>query len=193
MPAKKRGRFIIVSAPSGCGKTTLCQRLVSRLPRIMRAVALTTRPPRSGEKNGRDYLFVSSEEFERQKRKGNLVECSRNFGYMYGTPKKVTLSALAAGIDVVLPIDVKGAMKVKKTHPDAALIFVLPPSLADLKNRLKKRKTDSGREIARRIDVAKRELTYLSRYDYAVINDNLKRAADKLEAIVTAERCKTRT
>lgn len=189
---KRAGKLFIISAPSGSGKTTLCKRLVERVPHIVRSVSLATRPPRKGEKNGRDYLFVTKEEFERQKRQKNLLEWARNFGYYYGTPKDRVLRLLAGGTDVILAIDVKGAMKVKKLYPRGVFIFISPPSTAELKSRLRKRETDNRLEVAKRMKVARRELSYLPRYTYSVVNDNLKKAIDKLEAIVIAERCKIR-
>lgn len=187
---KKQGKLFIISAPSGCGKTTLCKRFVGRVPRIVRSVSLTTRPPRKGERDGRDYIFVTKKEFERQKKGKNLLEWAINFGYYYGTPKDRVLGLLGRGADVILAIDVKGAMKVKKLYPKGVFIFISPPSMSELRKRLRKRKTDGRPEISRRMKVAKRELLYLPRYTYSVVNDNLKKAVDKLEAIVLAERCR---
>ncbi len=159
---------------------------------MVRSVSLTTRPPRKGERNKRDYLFVTKDEFEKKIRKRNLLEWARNFGYYYGTPRNRVLKLLAKGTDVVLAIDVKGAMKVKKLYPKGAFIFILPPSMSGLKNRLRQRKTDNNLEISNRMKVARREISYLPKYTYALVNDNLKKATDKLEAIVIAERCKVR-
>jgi len=185
-------KLFIISAPSGSGKTTLCDMLLKRLPRITRSVSFTTRPPRPREKNGRDYLFVTRDEFERQKKGGNLLEWARNFGYDYGTPKDRVLKLLARGRDVILAIDVKGAMKVKRIFPKAALIFITPPSMAELEKRLRKRKTDGSWEISKRIRIAKKELSYLPKYTYNVVNDDLKKAAEALVAIIKAERRKVR-
>ncbi len=190
--ARAKGRLFILSAPSGCGKTTLCKGLLKRVPHMARSVSLTTRPRRKDEKNKRDYLFVTDKEFEREKRKKNLLEWARNFGYYYGTPKNKVLKLLSKGIDVILAIDVKGAMKVKKLYPEGAFIFILPPSMADLRKRLRQRKADSALEISKRMKIAEMELSYLPKYTYAVVNDNLKKAIDKLKAIVIAERCKVR-
>ncbi len=185
-----RGKLFIISAPSGCGKTTLCEMLLKRMPRITRAVSFTTRPPRPGEKSGRDYYFVTPDEFERQKKRKNLLEWAINFGYYYGTPRDSVLGLLGRGIDVILAIDVKGAMKVRKLIPGAVLIFIKPPSLAELEKRLRKRKTDGRGEISKRIKVAKRELSYLPKYTYNVVNDNLKKAFVSLASIIKAERRK---
>lgn len=188
--ADKKGKLFIISAPSGCGKTTLCRMLIKRVPRLVRSVSLTTRPPRQGEEDKRDYIFISREEFERQKRKKNLLEWAVNFGYYYGTPKDRVLELIGRGIDVILAIDVKGAMKVKKLYPEGVFIFISPPSISELKKRLRKRKTDNHPEISKRIKVARRELSHLPRYTYSIVNDNLRKATDKLAAIVIAERCR---
>lgn len=190
--AKRIGKLFIISAPSGSGKTTLCERLMKKVPNIARSVSLTTRPPRRGERQKKDYLFVTKERFEREKKKNNLLEWARNFTYYYGTPRDKVLRLLARGTDVVLAIDVKGAMKIKKLYPKGVFIFILPPSMSELKNRLKRRKREEYLEISKRMRVARRELSYLSKYTYSLVNDNLKEALDKLEAIVIAERCRIR-
>ncbi|MBL7071501.1 MAG: guanylate kinase [Candidatus Omnitrophica bacterium] len=187
---KRPGKLFIISAPSGCGKTTLCERLLERMPRIRRSVSFTTRPPRRGEKNKRDYFFVTPEEFERHKKKNNMLEWARNFGFYYGTPKDNVLKLLDEGTDVVLAIDVKGAMKIKKLFPSAAFIFITPPSITELEKRLRNRKTDDHFEISKRIKIARIELSYLPMYTYNVVNDNLSKATGKLKAIIKAERCK---
>jgi len=186
----KYGKLFIISAPSGCGKTTLCEDLLKRVPRITRSVSVTTRPPRGNEKNGRDYIFVDREEFAGRIKKKKFLEWAKNFGHYYGTPKEKVLKLLARGTDVVLAIDVKGAMKVKRLYPKGVFIFILPPSMAALKKRLRRRRTDKGLEIEKRMKIARKEISYLPRYAYSIVNDNLKRAADKLEAVVIAERCK---
>lgn len=190
--AKRKARLFIISAPSGSGKTTLCEELVRRMPRIRRSISLTTRLPRRGEKKGRDYIFVTKEEFEREKKKKNLLEWARNFGHYYGTPKDKVLGLLRRGTDVVLAIDVKGTMKIKRLFPEGVFIFVLPPSMGELENRLRKRKTDEGIEISNRMRIARKELSYLPRYTYSVVNDNLNKAVERLKAIITAERCRIR-
>ena len=187
---RKKGKLFIISAPSGSGKTTLCERLIKRIPNIVRSISLTTRPPRKGEKDSKDYLFVTKEEFKKEMINKRLLEWAINFGYYYGTPKDKVLGLLARGTDVILAIDVKGAMKIKRLYPKEVFIFILPPSMSELKDRLKKRKTDNHLGVSKRIKVAKRELSYLSKYTYSIVNDNLKKATDKLEAIVIAERCK---
>ena len=186
----KRGKLFIISAPSGCGKTTLCEDLLKRAPRVTRSVSVTTRPPRKNEKNGWDYIFVDRNEFAGLIKKKKFLEWARNFGHYYGTPKDKVLRLLARGTDVVLAIDVKGAMKVKRLYPKGVFIFILPPSMAVLEKRLRRRRTDKGLEIAKRMRIARKEISYLPRYGYSIVNDNLKKAADKLEAVVIAESCK---
>ncbi|MEA3305605.1 MAG: guanylate kinase [Candidatus Omnitrophota bacterium] len=184
----KKGKLFIISAPSGSGKTTLCGRLIKSARGMARSVSMTTRPPRQGEKSGKDYIFVTKKEFEKYIKSNSLLEWVRNFGYYYGTPKDKVLKLLAKGKNVILAIDVKGAMKIKRLRPESVLIFIVPPSIAELKKRLKRRKADSRGEISGRIKIAKRELSYLPRYTYSVVNNDIEEAAGKLKAIIIAER-----
>ena len=190
--SSRNGRLIIISAPSGCGKTTLCELLVKSVPNIARSVSLTTRKPRKTERRNSDYIFVSKKEFKKEIRNNNILEWALNFGYHYGTPKNKTLRLLRGGKDVILAIDVKGAMKVKRLYPDSVLIFIAPPSLKVLKTRLMNRNTDGMREVDNRIRVAKRELGFLTKYDYVVVNDKIDSAKKKLCTIVLAERYRVR-
>lgn len=185
---RKRGKIFIVSAPSGCGKTTLTRMLLRRAKGLELSVSMTTRPPRPGEREGRDYYFVSQKEFREKAKRGDLLEWARNYGYEYGTPRDRVEEIVRRGGAAVLAIDVKGAMKVKKKHHGAVTIFVLPPSLDDLRRRLFKRSTDNAAMIGRRLAVAKRELEYAKRYDYRVVNDSLKRAGRELVSIIKSER-----
>jgi len=188
MTKKRKGRLFIISAPSGCGKTTLCEKLLKKMPGVIRSVSFTTRLPRKGEKNGRDYFFVTKKEFEKKIKRNNLLEWARNFGYYYGTPKDKILRLLDRGVDVILAIDVKGAMKVKKLYPDEVFIFILPPSISGLRSRLKRRRTDNSLGISMRIKIARKEISYA----HTLVNDDLKTAVNTLEAIIIAERCKIR-
>ena len=187
---KKKGQLFIISAPSGSGKTTLCELLVKRIPRLARSVSLTTRLPRRGEKNGKDYIFVTEKKFREKIKRGSLLEWARNFGYYYGTPKDKVRKLLAGGKDVILAIDVKGAMKVRKLYLDSIFIFILPPSMEELKKRLKKRGANNGAEIRTRVEIAKKEISYLPMYNYSVINDSIKHAMAELGRIIKAERRK---
>lgn len=190
--SKRKSKLFIISAPSGSGKTTLCERLIRRVPRIVRSMSFTTRPPRRNEKNERDYIFVTEKEFKRQIRTNRLLEWAKNFGHYYGTPKDRVLKLLKHGTDVILAIDVKGAMKIKKIYPDSVFIFISPPSMSELRNRLKMRNTDDHFGISKRMEVARKEISYLPNYTYSIVNDNLKKAADKLAAIIIAEKCRIR-
>lgn len=188
----KQGVLFVISAPSGSGKTTLCSRLVDSLPDLSRSISMTTRPPRSGERDGVDYIFIGKDEFLRRMKRNEFLEWAKVFGEYYATPKKYVTHLLSKGQDVLLSIDVQGAMKIKRLGMRAIYIFVLSPSMSVLKERLKHRSTDSKKEIKKRLTVAKRELTYLPKYDYVVVNNMLESALDNLRSIVIAERCRVR-
>ncbi len=182
------GKIIIISAPSGCGKTTLCKKLASDRIGLVHSVSMTTRPPRVGEKEGVDYRFVSKERFLRLADGGGFLEYERNFGYYYGTPKSYVEKNLKAGRSVLLSIDVKGAMKIRRAYPcKSVLIFILPPSVRALKNRLCLRKSDGLEAICARLSLAKKEMSYKGRYDYRVVNDRLDSAYIKLKKIILKE------
>ncbi len=180
----KSGRLFIVSAPSGTGKTTLVERLLRRKKRLIRSVSVTTRLPRRGEKDGRDYYFVTKKEFLRRRRKGEFLEWARVFGQYYGTPKKFVEEAIGKGKDVIACLDVQGATQVKKKWPRANLIFILPPATEELIQRLNKRKTDSTRQINKRIKMARWEMYQARGYDYRIVNDQLSKAVESLRSIV---------
>jgi len=186
----KKGLLFVLSAPSGCGKTTVCKRLTAIFPRLSRSVSATTRPPRKNEVNGRDYYFVSGDEFRRMRKKGELLEWAPVFGYFYGTPKAPVNETLNRGEDMLLAIDVKGAGQVKKKAPRSVHIFLAPPSMDDLRKRLKKRGTDRLLEIKKRLDVARGEMAQAKRYDYIVVNDALKEAVGRIESIMRSEKRK---
>ncbi len=185
-----KGKIFIVSAPSGCGKTTLCKKLLKDKAKVKlyQSVSMTTRPPRRGERNGSDYFFVSAEEFIRMIDAKELLEYEENFGFLYGTPKKAVEGLLNKGKNVLLSIDVKGAMNVRKSYPDAAvLIFVMPPSMEELKKRLESREADTAKAILNRLKVAKQEVACKDKYDHVVINDRLDAAYKKLKEIIISE------
>lgn len=187
-------RLFIVSAPSGCGKTTLCNKLLEDgVGGLVDSVSMTTRPPRAEEKNGIDYHFVSKRRFQEMIKRRAFLEYESNFGYLYGTPKKFIENNLKKGRSVLLSIDVKGAMKVKRVYaPVSVLIFILPPSFAALKKRLHKRMSEDSAAMSKRLSAAKREMDYKNRYDYKVINNRLNSAYRKLKNIITKEmgKCK---
>jgi len=183
-----KGKIFIVSAPSGCGKTTLCKKLLKDKLKLYQSVSITTRPPRRGERNGSDYFFVNAEEFIRMIDAKELLEYEENFGFLYGTPKKAVEALLQKGQNVLLSIDVKGAMNVRKSYPhNSVLIFVMPPSMDELKKRLESREADTAKAILNRLKVAKQEIGYKDRYDYMVINDKLNTAYKKLKEIIILE------
>ena len=189
---KKQGTLFIISAPSGSGKTTLCARLVESVDSLYRSISMTTRPPRPGERDGMDYIFIEKPEFIKRMKKKEFLEWAKVFGEHYGTPKKHIMHMLKRGSDVLLSIDVQGAMKIKRLKLDAVYIFILPPSLAMLKERLINRSTDSKEAICERLNIAKEEMSRSQKYDYVVVNNRLELALDNLRAIIIAERCRVK-
>ncbi|MFH1782016.1 MAG: guanylate kinase [Candidatus Omnitrophota bacterium] len=190
---KRKGILFVISAPSGSGKTTLCSRLVESLDSVGRSISMTTRSPRAGERDGMDYIFIEKDEFLKRKNRNEFLEWAKVFDEYYGTPKKYVTHLISKGQDVIVSIDVQGAMKIKRMKKlQAVYIFILPPSMAMLKERLFNRSTDTKTEIAKRLRVAKKELKDLPKYDYVVVNNVLKSALDELRAIIVAERCRIR-
>ena len=183
-----QGRLFVISAPSGAGKTTLIERLLRKNRRLARSVSVTTRPPREGERQVRDYDFVTQKEFFRRRRQGDFLEWAVVFGQYYGTPRRFVEDRIRKGKDVIACLDVQGAKQIKKRCPEALLIFVLPPKVKDLLTRLKKRRTDSARQIKARLKMARWEISQRKMYDYEVINDRLSRVLKILETIVAAEK-----
>jgi guanylate kinase len=181
---------LIVSGPSGSGKSTLVQKILE-LPRTMASVSCTTRPPRKTENKGKWYNFVTEEEFRGMVDRGEFLEYAQVFGKnWYGTPRKWVDQARTQKQDLVLEIDVQGALQAKKNLPDAIAIFVLPPSSADLERRIRERGQDSEEEIRRRLDRARDEMRSYRSYDFSVINDDLERAGREVQSIVVASRCR---
>ncbi len=182
--------MIVVSAPSGSGKTTLCRNIVSSRPNTTYSISATTRPARKGEKNGRDYLFLSRDEFEEKKQRGEFLEWASVFGEYYGTLCQLVENTRNEGKDIVLNIDIQGASQVKKRCPEAVLIFILPPSIGILEQRLRNRKSDTEDEILKRLQLARTEISKIDNYDYVVVNKDIEDSVDKLLAIITAEKSK---
>lgn len=189
---RRKGNIFVLSSPSGCGKTTVCKRLKKERFNIEYSVSATTRLPREGEKDGKDYIFLSRKKFKALFSKKSFLEWTDNFGDLYGTPKAFIDKAISKGRDVILTIDVKGAMRVKKMRRESVLVFLLPPSMALLKKRLKGRMTESRESSEKRLKRARKELAYLKRYDYAIVNDNLAKAVELLKSIIVAERNRIR-
>jgi guanylate kinase len=182
-----KGLLIVFSAPSGAGKSTLCKVLMQGLPNLTYSISYTTRPPRKGERDGIDYFFVDEPEFKRLVRKKAFAEWALVHGCYYGTPHRQLRQMLDEGKDVVLDIDVQGGLHIRRLYPDAVLIFIMTPSLKILEQRLRARNKDTEQVIRMRLKNARRELKSLTQYDYLVINDDLKRAAAELKAIIAAE------
>jgi len=188
-----RGLLFIVSAPSGTGKTTLVERLVQRVSNLRMSRSYTSRPARVGEQHGIDYNFISRDHFETMVRDGAFLEWADVFGNYYGTGAADTEALLAAGQDVVLVIDVQGARQVRSRGIETVGIFVLPPSSLILEQRLRGRSKDAEDQVCRRLEVACREVGEFEQYDYAVVNDELETAVNRIGAIVLAERSRVRS
>lgn len=185
-----KGALFVVTAPSGAGKTTICDTVISRIDRLRYSISATTRPSRKGETDGKDYFFLSREEFEKGIDEDRFLEHAEVYGNYYGTPKEFIFEQLRAGCDIILDIDVQGALALKERKLPAVYLFIVPPSLEELKNRLVKRGTDSEEVIARRFAQARSEMGFISRYNYCIINDRLEEAVEDMLAVIRAERCR---
>ena len=179
--------IIVVSGPSGVGKSTIVDRVLGRAGAIVASISLTTRPPRGGERDGVDYFFVTPEEFARRRAAGELLEWAEVHGNLYGTPRAFVATKLSEGTNILLEIDVQGGMSVKDRYGDAVLIFLLPPTLEALRERLKGRGTDGEDVVRRRLENAMGELSFFNRYDYLVVNDDIGRCVDDCCSIIRAE------
>lgn len=179
----KRGHLYVIAAPSGAGKTSLLHALMRRRPGIGFSVSCTTRKPRAGEVDGKDYHFIGREEFERLVGAGEFIEHASVFGNLYGTRRSVVESALAAGRDLILEIDWQGARQVRERLPEAVQVFILPPSRAELEARLRKRGSDSDEAIARRLGESVEEMSHWREFDYVIVNRDFDRALAELEAV----------
>lgn len=189
--AEQREPFIvIVSAPSGSGKTTIVDRVIGDVPGMARSMSFTTRAPREGEKDGVDYGFVSKDEFCGMIERGELLEWEKNFDNYYGTSMAQVVAALEGGGDIVLSIDVKGARTVKEAFPESISIFIMPPSEKELEVRLKRRNTDKDDQVALRLKEAGKEMEASDEYDYLVINEDLGEAVGEVRGIIEEERKK---
>ena len=188
--ASIRGLLFVVSAPSGTGKTTVVEKLVQVCPRLVQSRSYTSRTPRAGESDGVDYNFVDRAAFEAMVQQDGFLEWADVFGNLYGTGRAETEALLAAGLDVVLVIDVQGARQVRTKTREAVGVFVLPPSFQELESRLRGRCQDEEPAIRRRLNTARQEVGAVDEYDYVVINDELGRCVGELCAIVTAERAR---
>ncbi len=185
-----RGALFVVSGASGTGKTTLVKEALRRMPGLSFSVSATTRPPRGGEVDGRDYHFVAPERFDAMVADDALLEWAEVYGNRYGTPRAPVDAALAAGESILLDIDVQGARQVRAHMPEAVSIFILPPDMATVEARLRGRSTDSDDVIARRMAQARQQLQGAAEADYLVVNDDLQTAHDVLQAVLVAELCR---
>lgn len=192
MKLNERGLLVVMSGPSGVGKGTI-RKALFKMPdnNFCYSVSMTTRKPREGEKNGVDYFFVSREEFEAKIAKGELLEYAEFVGEYYGTPKSFIEKKLSEGNEVIMEIEVQGALQVREKMPDAVFIFIVPPSRQALIDRLLVRGTERTPDIEKRLEKAKREFDLAYKYDYIVVNDEVYNAADRIYAIIRAEHAKT--
>jgi len=186
----RKGCLLIVSGPSGAGKTSIAQPVLAALDRISMSISLTTRKPRAGETDGVDYHFITEEEFDRRTAAGEFAEWALVHGCRYGTSRATIDRAIEQGNDLLLDIDVQGAEQIKKAYPDAVSVFLLPPSREHLEGRLRGRGTDDESTVQRRLEAACREISSMAGYDYVIVNEYLPAAVEQFLTIVRAERCK---
>lgn len=185
-----RGVLIVISGPSGAGKGTICQELLNKNDNIYLSVSATTRQPRQGEIDGENYYFLKQEEFEERVKNNGFIEYANVHGNYYGTPKLNVEKMLEEGKDVILEIDIQGALKVKENFSEGVFIFILPPSMDELKRRIIKRGSETEESLMTRFKNAYQEINYVSKYNYSVVNDTLEVAVSKVESIITAEKCR---
>jgi len=189
----RRGLLLVMSSPSGAGKTTLSRALLASDPNVSMSVSVTTRLPREGELDGKDYFFISKERFAEMRQSGQLLEWAEVFGNFYGTPKRPVELALAKGRDVLFDIDWQGTQQLaQRMQDDLVTIFILPPSAEELRERLVRRAQDPASIVAKRMAEASREISHWAEYDYVIINKQMSEASAKIAAILTAERLKRR-
>ena len=188
---KNKGLLIVVSGPSGAGKGTINGELLKRNNNIWMSTSMTTREPRGNEQNGKEYFFVTKEEFEERIKNNQFLEYAVvHSGKYYGTPKDKIYDKLNSGIDVILEIDIQGALEIQQKISDALFIFIMPPSMRILKERLTNRGTESEEKVLERFKTAYKEINEFTKYNYVVVNDEVEKAVEKVEAIIKAEKCR---
>lgn len=188
----RKGILFVISGPSGVGKGTIKDAVLEKIKDIKLSISVTTRAPRQGELDGREYFFASEEKFQDLLEKDQFLEWANVYSHKYGTPREYVMENLQNGQDVLIEIDIQGALQVKSKMPDGVFIFIAPPNTKELQARLYGRGKDSQESINERLAACEKEMEHMKYYDYVVINDVVKKAADKIEAIVVAERCKVK-
>lgn len=184
--SEHKGKLFIISGPSGAGKGTICKRLVDET-KVEVSVSMTTRQPRAGEVEGKSYYFTTKENFLKEVEAEGFLEWAEVYGNYYGTPKSKLDEKLSAGIDVVLEIDIQGALNVKEVYPEGIFIFILPPSMTELRKRITGRGSETEESLKLRLSQTLKEVSYIDKYDYCVVNDDLDEAVARVKAIVFAE------
>jgi len=184
-----KGQLIVISGPSGAGKGTVCKEILKK-NNFWVSVSATTRSPRHDEIEGVNYYFLTKEKFLEKIESEDFLEYAEVYGNYYGTPKSEVLKVLDSGRDVILEIDIQGALKVKTAYPNGLFIFILPPSMEELKNRITNRGSETPESLITRFTSAHKEISFVSKYDYAVVNDTVKSACEKIQSIIIAERCR---
>ncbi|HZJ57757.1 MAG TPA: guanylate kinase [Clostridia bacterium] len=185
-----KGLLVVISGPSGAGKGTVCREYLKSHPETLLSISMTTRRPRKGEVDGVNYFFRDVKTFEELIEEGGFLEYAKVYGNYYGTPKGFVRQNLLSGRDVILEIDIQGALKIKEKFDEGIFIFIVPPTMAELKKRIEGRGSETAEELLRRFKSSYRELNFITRYNYLVINDTVEEAAMKIESIVTAEKCR---
>ncbi len=187
---RKKRLLVVVSAPSGTGKTTLCKEVIKQLPNLSFSVSHTTREPRQGEKHGENYFFVPEEKFKQKVEEGEIAEWTEIYGNFYGTAKETIEREFDRGIDLIFDIDERGGRQLSDVFPDVVTVLILPPSMEILKKRLVDRGTNKEEDINRRLKRAEEEIKGMSWYSYVIVNDDIEKAVLQLKGIITAERCR---
>jgi len=185
-----KGNLIVISGPSGAGKDSIVEGLLKQNKNVSLSVSATTRSPRGEEKDGVNYFFLTREQFEEKIKENEFLEYAEYNGNYYGTPKSGIIEKLNKGVDVILVIEIQGALKVKELIKEAIFIFILPPSMSELKRRLILRNTEDEEKILKRFKTAYKEINEITKYNYVVVNDNLQDAVNKVDAILTSEKCR---